>query len=532
MLDTIIQVPKYSTASKAKKKILVRQWLWLGLIVGTTAYIAYTLVQEALTDSYYNNVSGRSAAWLVLLSMVGATIYQPRYGVYTIIFFALIGDTRISWWLPFTKNFSSQESLLFLNDSLSFSPQEIFILLTAVVWIMQMLIRREYKIYTTGLFWPVIVFTIFVVFGLVYGIGTGGNIQIALWESRAIFYLTAMFVLSSNLFTERRHYNVVAWLIMIALFIEGNLGIWYTFFWEQLDLSEVDSLVEHSAAQHMNTLFVFILASWLYKNVSYRKRLILPLLSLPVVVTYIISERRAAFLTLGVSILILTFFFYHERRTLFWYIMPPLAVIGIAYIGIFWNSSGALAFPVQAIKSVVAEDESNAADQASNEYRDIENLNSEFTIKARPFTGVGFGQKFYIVYQMPDISFFEWWEYITHNSIIWFWMKTGMFGFISMIYLVGLSIMMGARASWRIQEGNLKAICTTFTLYLMMHFIFAYVDMSWTDQSMLYIGLCMGVVSSIESVISKPLPTPQKRWPWQPETTLNSAIRPLPVDAE
>jgi len=179
MLDTTIQIPKYSTASQARKKVVTRKWLWLGFITALALYLPCSLLYEALNDSSYNTVSGKSAAWLILLSAVAATIYKPRYGVYTIIFFALMSDTRISWWLPFTKNFSSQESLLYLNDSLSFSPQEIFIVLTAVVWIMQMLIRREYKIHTTGLFWPVMIFTLFVVFGLLYGIGTGGVFQIA-----------------------------------------------------------------------------------------------------------------------------------------------------------------------------------------------------------------------------------------------------------------------------------------------------------------------------------------------------------------
>ena len=529
MLDNSITPPKFDTVKDVIRRANFRKWAWLSFVIALTIYLPYTLVTEALSNTYSNDISATAAAWLILAGVFVAIVYEPRYGIYAIIFFALMSDQNVSWWLPFTKNFSSAESLLYFHDSFSFSPQELCIALTLFVWVARMLISRDYKFNMTGLFWPVMIFTFFIVTGLVYGVGTGGTINIALWESRAIFYLTAMFLLCSNLMTERGHYNVVMWLIMLALFIEGIIGIWYTIIWEQWDVSQIEDLLEHSAAQHMNTLYIFTIVAWLYPQISYRKKLILPIFCIPVLVTYIISQRRAAFLTMGVALLVIIFMMYHHRRILFWYIMPPLAVIGIVYLAVFWNSTSGLAFPAQAIKSVIAEDDSNAADRASNEYRDVENLNSEFTINARPLTGVGFGQKFYIVYQMPDISFFVWWEYITHNSIIWIWMKSGVFGFISLIYMVGMAILIGARATWRMPPGDLQAIALTLTLYIMMHFIFAYVDMSWSDQSMLYLGLSMGILSSMESVVGRPLPKVNKRWPWQPEVETQGILKPIPA---
>ena len=527
MLETSLKNPTYDTASQAERKGQLRKWAWILFTITLTLFLPYSLVTEALKESYYNDVSASTAAWIILIGIFIAIIREPRYGIYAIMLFALMGDNKMSWWLPFTKNFSSKESLLYLSDSLPFSPQELCIALVIGVWLARMIIRREYKLEMTDLFWPVMIFTGFLGFGLLYGISQGGAANIAMWESRPIFYMTAMFLMSSNLLTERKHYNILIWFIMIALFFEGIIGIWYTMIWEQFDLSSIDDLAEHSAAQHMNTIYIFAIASWLYLNVSLRKRFIIPILCLPVVIIYILSQRRAAFLTMGIALVIMCFILYHERRMLFWHIIPPIAIIAVIYVGVFWNSTSKLALPAQAIKSVVSEDDSNAADRASNEYRDIENLNSEFTIKAKPLTGVGFGNKFYLVYAMPDISFFEWWEYITHNSIIWVWMKTGMFGFISMVYMAGMSIVVGARATWRMPRGDMQPIALTLTLYLMMHFIFAYVDMSWTDQSMLYVGVSMGVVSSIEKVVAKPLPTIQKRWPWQPDPESADTLKPI-----
>ena len=67
----------------------------------------------------------------------------------------------------------------------------------------------------------------------------------------------------------------------------------------------------------------------------------------------------------------------------------------------------------------------------------IENNNLEFTIHQKPLTGVGFGNKFFVIIPMADISFFTWWQYFPHNSVIWIWLKTGVGGFIAMFYFLG-----------------------------------------------------------------------------------------------
>ena len=172
-----------------------------------------------------------------------------------------------------------------------------------------------------------------------------------------------------------------------------------------------------------------------------------------------------------------------------------LGLLGLIYLAAFWNSSGGIGGPARAIRSVIAP-QPGGRDDSSNVYRVLENLNSKFTIKQRPLTGVGFGNKFYIVVPMPDISFFIWWEYITHNSILWFWMQTGVVGFLSLLVLVGMAVMVGVRALWRMPGGDLSAFALMATLYIVMHFIYAYVDMSWEAQSMIYVGIMMGLINA------------------------------------
>ncbi|MEZ4714208.1 MAG: O-antigen ligase family protein [Caldilineaceae bacterium] len=452
---------------------------------------------------------------IVGVAMVLAVLWRPRLGLYICAFFALLGDAVLIPWYPFVKNLSSAESILYMGSAMIFSPLEIFLALTALGWVGRGIIVRKFEFHTGVLFGPIVLFTVSIGLGLLYGLGTGGDLTIALWESRPIFYICLVMILTSNLIETRAHLNQLVWIIMAALFVEGLIGSDYFFNVLGGSLVGVEAITEHSAAIHMNTLFVFILTVWLFQA-SLPKRVLLPLMTLPVIITYLATQRRAAYLTLFIAIAFIVLALYKENRKLFWFIMPTIFVVMMGYIAVFWNSGSAIAMPVQAIRSVVAPSE-GSADDLSNIYRILENANVSFTIHAAPLTGVGFGKKFFINVPMPDISFFVWWEYIVHNSIMWIWMKAGVLGFLSMLLLIGQSIMVGSKSTWRMPDPDTKAIALTATLYIIMHFTYAYVDMSWDAQSMLYLGLVIGMLNSLERIAAKPIPVESKRWPWQPD---------------
>lgn len=520
MFETAIGLEQIKTAKQLKSQKSVSQLLWILGVLGLTAVLAYPMVVDGPSWS--------DLAWIIFWVCFSAIVIEPRRGIYIILFMTLVGDKSVSWWFPFTKNFSSEESLLFYSNSFSFTPLEIFIALIAVVWVARGVIRRDFSLKTGPLFWPSLIFTGLMGYGLIYGLLSGGNTNIALWESRAIFYIFAMLVLTSNLIREKEHVQLLFWMIILALFVEGLIGSYTLIFEYDFRISDIETLFDHSASIHANVYLLFLAAAFLFKKVSGTKKVVLLLLVAPVALTYLASQRRAAFLSLGIALVLLFVFLFRERRHLFRYIAPPLTVLAIAYIGVFWNSNSTLALPAQAVKSVVAPDFSNEKDRSSNLYRITENLNAEFTIQQRPLTGVGFGNKFFILYPLPDISFFEWWEYITHNSIIWIWMKTGFFGFASMIFLVGLSILVGMRALLPLPQSDLRLIGIVMLLYLIMHFTFAYVDISWTDQSMVLVGTAMGLLNVFNEIAAKPDIVATPRWPWQIKMP---AGKPRPVNS-
>src|SRR5690349_18279784 len=59
-----------------------------------------------------------SLALLVLLLACICAIVRPTVGVYVLVFLTMVGDGATMPWWPFTKNLSSHESILFINNGL------------------------------------------------------------------------------------------------------------------------------------------------------------------------------------------------------------------------------------------------------------------------------------------------------------------------------------------------------------------------------------------------------------------------------
>jgi O-antigen ligase len=506
------------TVHAQARRATITWWLWLVGVVGATALIGVSLLRGTPTPA--------TIAWLLFLGCAFAILHQPRYGVYLIAGLSLMGDSLLDPWYPFVKNLSSAESILYLGRATSFSPAELFIALTFLSWLGRAAMRRKIKGFTGPLFWPALVFSAFVTFGLIYGILKQGNINIALWEVRAIYYMPMMLILVSNLIQTRSQVNTLIWVIVIALLVDTLAGAWFVLFVINFDFQGMEAIAEHSYSVHLNTLFILTIGVWLFRG-SRSKRTLLSLMTPIVLLSYFSNQRRASYITLVIALLFIAIVLFRENRKLFWIIVPAACLIATVYVAAFWNSTGGgISGPARAIRSVIAP-QPGGRDDASNIYRVIENVNTKFTIKQRPLTGVGFGNKFYIIVPMPDISFFIWWEYITHNSILWIWMQTGVGGFLSMLFLVGMAVLVGVRTLWRMPGGDLSAFALMAVLYIVMHFIYAYVDISWEAQSMIYVGTMMGLINSLERIVAQPVPRPPRRWPWQPDAPPVPALRPI-----
>ena len=110
--------------------------------------------------------------------------------------------------------------------------------------------------------------------------------------------------------------------------------------------------------------------------------------------------------------------------------------------------------------------------------------------------GIGFGQKFYRPIPLPDISFFEFYEYIPHNSILWVWIKTGFGGFLSMLMMLGLAVRVGARNLVSARDDTDAAFALVGVAFVFMFAVFAYVDIAWNSQNMVLLAVAFALCSS------------------------------------
>jgi O-antigen ligase len=471
-----------------QRRLNVASW-WYGYI----ACLALALVLAVISLGAASELF--APAGVVVLLGVVVCVSRPVWGVYLTVAIAMLGDASIFPSYPFTKNLSSPESILYVSDGLSLSPLDLFLASLAFGWIVKMLATRSWTLYRGRLFVPLMIFTGFLLVGVAWGLGRGGATMVAYWEIRALLYLPILFVLITNLLDRPKQYRVLLWVITVVLTLNALAALREYFSLGPAERAALQSLGEHGAAVQAAALIVFTAAVFLFRHrVGIPGRWVLVVMAVPVGWAFLLSERRSAMVALFVGLaLTLLVSRWHEPRR-FWLVLPIVVLAFSAYLGAFWNASGAPGFPAQAVKSVVAPEQQSEEDQASDRYRDIETHDIVETIRSNPVMGVGFGQKFHMPWPLPNISFFVFWEYITHNSILWIWMKAGIGGFLAMLMVFVTAMRTGARALLSATDGPTRAVTFTSVAYVVMFAVFAYVDIAWDTRNVVLLAVCMAQI--------------------------------------
>jgi len=231
----------------------------------------------------------------------------------------------------------------------------------------------------------------------------------------------------------------------------------------------------------------------LFRVASIRERAALAVASVPVFWLYFLTQRRAAFIALGVAGVAVFATLRWRRPAMFRIAAPLVALLMVGYIGAFWNTTTGIGFPAQALKSVVAPNEVTDRNSSSDVYRQIETIDLNFTIKQGKLLGLGFGQAFYRPYPLADLSGFDFAAYIPHNSILAIWIKTGFGGMVSLFCILGTTIMNGARRLRLITSPSETTVLLLGISFVMMLAVFAYVDIAWDATNMMMLGLSAAI---------------------------------------
>ena len=461
-------------------------WLGYGLIVGG-GLVVTAIARRRFTEPFL----GVSLA--VILAIALGWVIRPKATLYTTIFLTAVSDQVTASWFPFVKNLSSRESISFLADGATISPLEISLYLGFLISVLRRYARNRTLIASTALTRPLLAFTFFVIMGFVRGILAGGNLRIAILEGRAMLYILLVFAIMVNECTEDRQFRSALYAILAGVIVQSMLSIVYLQRLESSERDLLESLNEHGSAIGQNLILVTLLALLLLDRRSPLLKWSLAICLLPVMYVYFYAQRRAGVAALIVAGVMIAIALFWRRRRAFWVVTPIVTFLLIGYLGAFWNSTSAVAFPAGAMKSIIAPGSASAEDQSSDLYRIVESYDLNFTIRTSPLLGFGFGHAFLRPVPLPDISFFELNAYLPHNSVLWVWIKTGFGGFVTMFYVFGKTVMLGARRIRTLPHGIDLATTLAATMFVVMFAVYTYVDVSWDARNTVFLGVAAAV---------------------------------------
>jgi hypothetical protein len=440
-----------------------------------------------------------NVAALVALLLPVAVIaigLRPRIGLYVVFAIVLLFDgiSLDPLMLPGRYlNFSLQTTLNLTGGILI--PIEMVILLTAAVWLGQATMRRRIDFQSGSLGRPILVFACLLLFGVVRGLVSGANFNYAFWESRFLFGMVLAYVITANTIRTRAHVRTLTTFIFVCVGLSCLEGIFrkYALINNGLLGAAQETWYSHEDVVIWGLMLVLVFAQAVFGGPRWQ-RILGPALAMSSIFVMLVSQRRAGLIAVMIAMAFFTFSLIKINRKAFFFIAAPALVIVAVYLPLFWNNPGTLGQGARAIRSISSS--ADARDAASNAWRDLEAINVRATIASDPLLGIGFGRPFLQIVTVPDISFFEFWNYEAHHNILWVWMKTGAFGFICFF-----TVMLGAiaRAVWlakTLVDKELKVFAIVAMGAITMALVYCYVDLALSGPRIpLLLGVMLGVVS-------------------------------------
>ena len=153
------------------------------------------------------------------------------------------------------------------------SPLELLLILIFCVWLGQGLARRKFDYRGGTLGWPMAAFVGALLLGLLRGMATGGNFNIALWESRFLFYIVMCYMVAANTVRTRKQVQILTGIAMFAIFLFALEGAWRRVALIDTGLLGVvpEFAYSHEDVIFLGTLLLVVLAQWVFGAPAWMK---------------------------------------------------------------------------------------------------------------------------------------------------------------------------------------------------------------------------------------------------------------------
>ncbi len=479
-----------------ERRLALRTALYVSLTVllVLTMTVAFVVIPQA--QQIY--------AGMLLLALIGLAVWRWPYlalyllliGAATFESYALNFPDSLTDKVPFFRNVSE----FGLKVNVPFTVAEMLFGWALVVTVLRRMADRQAPLRAGPLFAPLAVYVAAVGAGLLHGLSTGGDFNIALWEVRAQFYLLIVYLLALNVIENRAQIKRLMVAFLIAVAFKGVLGTWR--FLVTLDgnlsriteVSRANSLMSHEESLFFALWLVFGLALFLFRSDRGQARLVM--YCAPVVLlAFLANDRRAGVVALLLAVMVvaaLGFIALPGRRRLIAYATVAVFLLLPFYVAVFGGRDGLFAQPARAIESAYRPGDKDAA---SNAYRVLESENLKIGISNAPLLGTGYGKPIELHIYVPNLKgIFNFWDYIPHNTVLWTWMNTGYIGYVALWFLVGRAIIYSCLAVKNLRDPYFRSIAAMTVASVVGWVVIGALDMGLVDfRSAVLVGALLAI---------------------------------------
>ena len=386
---------------------------------------------------------------------------------------------------------------------------EIFILTAGICSGLRAVYTQNTSLRGGPLLLPIGIYMAFVLVGWVNGMLTGGDFKVSLQEVRSQFYFGLAYLMAVNMIRDRRQLSAILWTVAACAALKGvllTLRRYVTLHGLPLPDQGIDAHEEVFFFDCFAALLLALSVFGAYTRLRWAMIALLPF----VLLGSLACNRRAGTAAFIVIIPLLVLAAYQAlpaRRRLISALSVAGFVLFAGYYVAFQNSDNLLAQPARAIKSQFQPD---PRDASSNAYRDAENADLMATIRSAPLQGFGYGKHMFHAVPIADISKdYEWWDIMTHNQVLWVWMRVGSFGFLAFWMMVAAIIVCAARTVRDPAAApDVKAVALTALLIIGTLQIFGLLDLQFSNfRDMLFAGLWAGMAAALPTLAPAPAMT-------------------------
>jgi hypothetical protein len=323
------------------------------------------------------------------------------------------------------------------------------------------------------------------------GVGRGGSLEVAVWQTRPLFLTAALYLLFAAAFRGPADHVALGRIVVLAAVVRAALALWVRHAVAPGASVPVGYVTDHGDSILFSLACAILVARLLERPDAARVRVtaaVLPLLLLGIHA----NGRRTAWLQLALS---LGVFFVVARGARWKRPVARAALLAAPLVLLYgaagWSSSAAAFAPVQLVRSVV-----DARVDRSTWNRHVENWNLAMSMRDHPLAGRGFGREWTEFYRGDDIStIFYRYRAQPHNQLLGLLLFAGPFAFVGIWAPFALLVFLGARAYPRARtpEDRAAALCIAACAVVMAVQCFADLGPFWHQYWVLTaLALAMG----------------------------------------